>query len=140
MIALTNGQLSEIEEAAEKAYPVESCGLIVGSMNSDGYLVATRVLASKNLAAGKRPDRFEIDPQLRFDLMRELRGGVEKIIGHYHSHPDHPARPSETDAAMAYEMDLIWIITAVQNGKAADTAAYRPLPTGGFEGIELTIQ
>jgi len=87
-------------------------------------VTVTRVVASPNLLAGSG-DRFEVDPALRFGLMRALEGGDERIVGHYHSHPDHPAEPSARDLAMAFEPDLVWLITAVAGGQAIHTTAHR---------------
>ena len=128
MIVLDAALLKRIEDAAEAAYPDECCGLLVGRGAAPeppgGTLVVTRIEASPNVAAGGRRDRFEVDPQVRFDLMRALAGGDQRIIGHYHSHPDHSPRPSERDLEMALEPDLVWLITAVERGCAAATKAH----------------
>jgi proteasome lid subunit RPN8/RPN11 len=60
--------------------------------------------------------------------MRRLRGGAERLIGHYHSHPDNPALPSRRDLEMAFEPDLVWLITSVMGGRAAETTAHIPEP------------
>jgi proteasome lid subunit RPN8/RPN11 len=85
---------------------------------------------SQNVTKGAGLDQFEIDPQVRFNLMRELDdcakndGPRYRIIGHYHSHPNHPAQPSATDLEMAYEPDLVWLITSVIDGQATLTTAH----------------
>ena len=145
MIILTAAQLSEIESAAEAAYPAECCGLLVGQDDDDGTVRVSRIVASRNLRADDRNDRFEIDPQVQFDLMRALRGTDERIVGHHHSHPNHPARPSETDASKIFDAELIWIITAVVDGIAKDTAAFHPAPAGtpwpnAFTNCPLSIK
>jgi proteasome lid subunit RPN8/RPN11 len=85
----------------------------------------SRVVSSPNLLTDQGLDRFEIDPQIRIDLERKLRGSAEQIIGHYHSHPDHPAMPSATDPAMAFEPDLIWLIVSVRDGQAAEIKTHQ---------------
>ena len=125
MIRLAPDHLKSIEAAAVAAYPSESCGLLAGRTETSGDVTVTRVVASRNMMADDRTDRFEVDPQVRFDLMRELEGSGEAIVGHYHSHPDHPAEPSEHDMAVAWEPDLIWLITTVPEGVAGDTRAFR---------------
>jgi len=62
-----------------------------------------------------RADRFELDPSVRLKTQRELReeGANEKIIGHYHSHPDAPAKPSVYDQGRAEEYGLIWMILSI---------------------------
>ncbi len=139
MIVVPASGLADIVAAAEAAYPRECCGLLAGRTTTDGILV-TRVVASRNTAAGHRRDRFEVDPQVRFDLMRALEGSDERLVGHYHSHPDHPAIPSATDRRMVHEPDLIWLITAVAAGHATTTRAWRPIAQDpGFAEIVLRV-
>ncbi len=130
MISLPLSFLKCISDAAEAAYPKECCGLLVGRDDGAGALVVTRVVESRNLAEDGRHDRFEVDPQVRFDVMRELDDYAKqghahhRIIGHYHSHPGHPAQPSETDLSKAYEPDLVWLIVSVVDGQAVQTTAH----------------
>jgi len=78
--------------------------------------------------------------------MRDLREGPERIIGHYHSHPDHPARPSEHDRKSVFYPDHIWVIVGVvgeaDGGRAGDVAAYvfdgDDNGGGDFREIDLT--
>ena len=48
------------------------------------------------------------------------------IVGAYHSHPDHPNEPSETDRERAHPF-FVYLITSVENGKVASTRAWRLL-------------
>lgn len=129
MIHLNLSHLKTINDCAEAAYPFESCGLLAGTRNKDGVMQVTRVVTSPNIAdqdsAQNLRDRFEVDPKVRFDLMRELQGSDQEIIGHYHSHPEHAAKPSKRDIDMAFEPDLVWLITAVVAGHAGRTRAWR---------------
>ena len=130
MISIPQAFLKAIIDAAEAAYPKECCGLLVGQDKGAGSLVVTKIIESPNVAEGTGHDRFEIDPQVRFNVMRELDENAKKdsprhrIIGHYHSHPDHPAQPSKTDLKMAFEPDLVWLITSVVDRQATLTTAH----------------
>ena len=138
-IRFSAGQINQIGAEAEAAYPDECCGLLVGVLNGHVYEVS-RVVASPNVAEARAHDRFEVDPQVRIDLMRELRHTDQSIIGHYHSHPDHGAVPSETDLAQAYEPELVWVITSVLAGQARESAGHVLDPaTGRFRQIELRV-
>ncbi len=117
--------LRTLAAAAEAAYPRECCGLLVGQWDGQTGVQLVRAVASRNLADPGRPDRFEVDPAVRFAVMREAAEGPHTLVGHYHSHPNAPAKPSATDLAMAYEPALIWLITAVRNGRAGETTAWR---------------
>lgn len=124
MILLSRADLKTIADVAEAAYPRECCGLLVGRREGADAVVVTRVCPSPNVTEEDARDSFEVSPQLRFDLMRELGEGPERIVGHYHSHPDHPAQPSVRDLERAWEPDLVWLITAVAGGQAIHTTAH----------------
>jgi len=136
VIRIAEELVTTIMDAAEAAYPGECCGLLVGVESVEGGAHVTRIVASDNVAAGDTRDSFEVDPKVRFELMREL-GEIgerpksqERLIGHYHSHPNHPPRPSARDLAAAYEPDLIWIIVGVAGGKATTLSASILNPEG----------
>lgn len=142
MIRLDESQLKAITDAAERAYPAECCGLLAGFDGNEGSVRVSRVVASRNVAQSSHADSFEVDPQVRFDLMRACDGTVgERLVGHYHSHPDHPARPSERDLAMAFEPGLVWIVVGVAGGHAEAARAFRLRPDGSaFLEIPLHIE
>jgi proteasome lid subunit RPN8/RPN11 len=143
MIVLEPRHLKQLVDAAEAAWPAECCGLLVGAGDPDRELRVARVVASPNLARGRdgRPARrrFEIDPALRLALERELRGGPQRVIGHYHSHPGRPAQPSRRDLDAAWEPDLVWLITAVVDGQAIHTTAHR-LTGDGDRFLEIPLR
>ncbi|MGZ8409775.1 MAG: M67 family metallopeptidase, partial [Hyphomicrobium sp.] len=95
--------LKKVTDAAATSYPDEACGLLVGTVERGAVILVSSIEPAPNIASGSRNDCFEIDPRVRFALMRRLRGGKERLIGHYHSHPDHPASPSRRDLEMAFE-------------------------------------
>ena len=149
MIVVPRPLLKSICDLAEAAYPRECCGLLIGRGDRPATVTVTRIAESENVADGPGHDRFEVDPQVRFDVMRELGliadGGAavvvptaERIVAHFHSHPDHPAQPSQTDLDMAFEPEMIWLITAVEGGRAAQTTAHLLDPSlGRFRQLSL---
>ena len=130
MIFLERSHLKAIADAAEAAYPKEACGLLVGRAEPAGDIVVTRVVASANVAEGGGHDRFEVDPRVRLEVMRGLEDQPGCLVGHYHSHPDHPAQPSPRDLDVAWEPELVWLITAVVDGQAIHTTAHVLDPEG----------
>lgn len=141
MILIDPTDLGQIERAAEAAYPAECCGLLVGYGDTKTTLRITRVVSSRNMKENDRQDRFEVDPKVRFNVMRETDGTSERIVGHYHSHPDHPPEPSETDKSMVWEPELVWLITGVKDGIATGTKAHLPTPDGrNFRPQTLEVQ
>ena len=138
MIHIPGPLLAQITEAAEAAYPKECCGLLTGSENDAGDVQVTQVAPSPNVTEDDPRDSFLVDAKIQFDLMRELGDGPERIVGHYHSHPDHPAQPSERDRQSAFYPDHVWVIVAVDSGRAGAVAAYRFDSTDGdFQNMTL---
>ena len=139
-VQMTEAQLRSIEAAAEAAYPEEACGLLVGQREPGGACWVSAVEASANVAEPPRTRRFEVDPRLRLQLMRTLRDGPDEVVGVYHSHPDGRAEPSEADKAMIFEPAMVWLITAVDAGRAGPTMAWQPTEDGAAFlplGLEL---
>jgi proteasome lid subunit RPN8/RPN11 len=142
VILIGRAELRRIADAAEAAYPRECCGLLVGTQHQNGDIEITRVLPSRNL--GKRPDRFEIDPQLWVDAARAYRGGATRVVGLYHSHPDGPAQPSAVDLEAAWGEELVWLIVSVAGdgqgpGQAVHVTAHI-LDHGGRQFRELAFR
>ena len=139
-VRLSPAQLQAIEQAAEAAYPEEACGLLVGRSEPEGAWEVRAVEASANVAEPPRTRRFEVDPKLRLKLERALRDSPDSIVGVYHSHPNGSAEPSETDISMIFEPDMVWLITAVTDGRAGATMAYKPKADGSaFRPLGLDL-
>jgi proteasome lid subunit RPN8/RPN11 len=102
----------------------------------------TGVVPAPNVAPGE--DRFEIDPALLLATHRRLRGGADRIIGHYHSHPSGPAAPSARDRASSYTPGLAWLILGLEGGKAQWAAFLHPedrrAPLDRFEPLILAAR
>ena len=111
MITLTAAQLAFLADAAEQAFPTECCGLLVG--RGRRIITVTQLIPAPNLLSAATTDRFELDPRIRFETERALRGTPERIVGHWHSHPNGSAIPSATDLKQAWEPELIWLILGV---------------------------
>ncbi|MGZ9033137.1 MAG: Mov34/MPN/PAD-1 family protein [Rhodospirillales bacterium] len=138
-ILIEDKVLWQIRKDGERRYPEESCGLLVGRRQPGGSVEVAEAHAGANVAPEERGRRFEIDPALRFHLLRALSGRPETIVGHYHSHPDRPAVPSAHDRAMAFEPDLVWLITAIVGGRAVETSAFR-IDDAGARRLTLVVQ
>lgn len=130
--------LAAIRLAAAQAYPNEGCGLLLGVEEParDGakrgpVLRVTRLVLAANLHPEPRKG-FELDPVVLISVLRELReteqkgnGSGERLLGHMHSHPDAPARPSARDLAMTGEPGQIWLIVPVKEGHAGVPQAFQ---------------
>ena len=80
--------------------------------------MVTRAVPLPNEAdAAVRRRRFTLDPAAVLRIERELRGGPERVLGFYHTHPDVEAVPSATDMQFfRLWPETVWIITAVRSG------------------------
>ena len=86
---------------AQRGYPEETCGLLLGTRNG-AERVVVGVRQARNLNVERARDRYEIDPEDFLAADREARAAGLDIVGVWHSHPDHPAMPSLTDVAGAW--------------------------------------
>ena len=147
MISFTADQIEHIRRQALSTYPEECCGLITGTLDPEGAAHVHQVTTSPNVTISDKRKNFEIDPQIRFDVMRQTEGQISgglpiKIIGHFHSHPDNAAQPSQRDLNMAHEPELIWVIVSVMQDDKTEITAHRLNDPGnptGFQQIELQI-
>lgn len=104
--------LAEIRAHAAEGYPHEICGILFGPR---GNRQVSEVTRAHNLIIDRANDRYEIDPR---DLIRAQREADQRdmdVIGYYHSHPDHPARPSIFDAERAWAGPL-YVIASCNGG------------------------
>jgi proteasome lid subunit RPN8/RPN11 len=107
--------LDRIREHGSSAYPQECCGLLLGNAEAEGKSVVD-LRPVQNSREDSRQTRYLIDPRDLFHAEREARGRGLDIVGVYHSHPDHPARPSEFDREHAFPW-YSYIIVRVAGGK-----------------------
>jgi [CysO sulfur-carrier protein]-S-L-cysteine hydrolase len=121
LLELSAQHIKAIQSAAANSYPDECCGLLIGAGEDD--VVVANVSPSANLSEN-RGTRFVIDPQLQFDLLRQLRGTRNRVIGHYHSHPNGVSVPSRRDIAMASDPAEIWVIIALERGMPSVPRAF----------------
>lgn len=139
MLKLHSHHLQAIQTHAESTYPEECCGLLLGQRNGD-MKTLIEVLPTENswddeaadafesiegsaeLESSKR-SRFSIAPEVMLKAQKDARDRKLDIIGIFHSHPDHPAVPSEFDRAIAWQQ-YSYIIVSVQQGKACDLKSW----------------
>ncbi len=122
--------LDELRRHGEESYPEESCGVLLGRRRGGAGEVG-EVVRCANARAGASSGRYEIDPRDLLAARKRARAGGREIVGFYHSHPDHPARPSPTDLAEAHWLGCSYVVTAVAAGRAGATASF--LLAGGGE-------
>jgi proteasome lid subunit RPN8/RPN11 len=114
----------------EETYPNECCGVLLGKNlpgEGDGAAAVNHVqqtVRAGNTRTDSAHNRYNIAPQELVKIQRQARGLGLDIVGFYHSHPDHPAQWSPTDFAEAHWLGCSYIITSVEQGKAALTNSF----------------
>ena len=125
MLKFTKTHYEEIRRHGEETYPHECCGVLLGQMQmEDDARVVTSIARAGNTRTDSAHNRYNIDPKDLIRIQREGRTRGEDIIGFYHSHPDHPARWSQTDLAEAHWFGCSYVITSVEKGKAVLTNSF----------------
>ena len=116
--------LDRIHAHGERAYPEEGAGLMLGKIIDQDHQVS-EILPLENVReAGARYDRDQLSPQDYLMGEEEAdRLGLE-MLGVFHSHPDHPNRPSEFDRQWAWP-NFSYLITSVDKGKAVASRSWR---------------
>jgi len=124
MILLLNETLDkEIRDHGARDYPHECCGAMLGEQTDSGRQVRG-LFPLTNRRDDSPRNRFSIKPE---DFLAAERAAAERgldLIGWYHSHPDHPARPSEFDREQAWPF-YSYVIVSVAAGVPGELTSWR---------------
>jgi proteasome lid subunit RPN8/RPN11 len=120
-LRLLGALADEIRRHGEAAYPAECCGAMVG--RAEGAAKEVLRLSPVVNRRTDDPHRYLIAPDDLRRLEREVREAGQEIVGYYHSHPDHPARPSAFDAEHAWPW-YSYLIVRIDRGRGADMASW----------------
>ncbi|MGH9905014.1 MAG: Mov34/MPN/PAD-1 family protein [Pyrinomonadaceae bacterium] len=124
MIQLAPHLQSEVSAHCEEDYPHECCGLLVGQFSRNGSKQVVEVRRTSNAREQEaKHHRFLIPPE---EFLRVERQSTERgldIVGFYHSHPDHPAVPSQYDLEHAWPA-YSYIVVSVRHGRTSDVRSW----------------
>lgn len=113
--------MNSMKQHAEEEYPHECCGFLFGREQHERHI--THSNRAVNQSEGDHRRRFRIDPfEYREAEQFAVENGLE-LLGIYHSHPDHPARPSEHDLSVAMPF-FSYIILSVERGQTVDVRSW----------------
>jgi proteasome lid subunit RPN8/RPN11 len=116
--------LARIHAHGAETYPQECCGALLGRENGNGSRDVLALLPLANRRDDSPRNRFELTPGDVRLAEKTAREKSLEVIGWYHSHPDHPARPSEYDREHAWPW-YSYVIVSVEQGRARDTTSWR---------------
>jgi proteasome lid subunit RPN8/RPN11 len=131
MIILQSGPLTEMKSHAVATYPDECCGFLYGTEQSDGRVIV-KILEVNNSKSGDKKRRFEISAK---DYMTAEKFASENdvlLLGIYHSHPNHPAIPSEHDRVAAQPY-FSYVILSVTEGNIDHIRSWQLNDASQFE-------
>ena len=122
MIAMDGRALAAIREHGARAYPEECCGALLGVVE-DGTVRVARIERIENARREERRRRYAIEPLEYARLEKQADSEGLSILGFYHSHPDHPAVPSEYDREHGLPF-FHYVLVAVAAGVAGEVASF----------------
>jgi proteasome lid subunit RPN8/RPN11 len=136
MLVIEQKPLDEMYQDALRSFPDECCGFFFGNEIGKERII-TNILTVDNSKEGDKRRRFEIAPKDYLDAERFADENELQLLGVYHSHPNHPAVPSEHDriAAQPY---FSYIIISVKEKMIADIRSWQLNENFMFE--EETIE
>jgi proteasome lid subunit RPN8/RPN11 len=120
-IRMTGAMVEEIRREGQQAYPAECCGVLGGRIVGAGKEVS-RLVTMVNHRTDD-PRRYLITPEDLLRTTEDLKRSALEVLGYYHSHPDHPAAPSEFDSQHAWPW-YSYIIVRVEGGRAAEVTSW----------------
>jgi proteasome lid subunit RPN8/RPN11 len=123
MLDLPEGLLAQIHAHGEDAYPEEGAGFMLGSDGERRAVTAIFPLSNAR-EDGARSNRYLFTPADYLKAEQEADRRGLSLLGVFHSHPDHPNRPSEFDREWAQPY-FSYVITSVRSGKALESRSWR---------------
>jgi proteasome lid subunit RPN8/RPN11 len=128
---------ADLRRNAAAAYPDEGCGVLVGRRDGD-VVEVVEVTRGRNLVDDRRRDRYELDPGDIVRAERQARARGLDVVGFWHTHPDHPARPSRFDTERAWP-DYVYVICGVTSDGVDAVGAFQLDPRGEFADVTLNV-
>ena len=138
MIIFDPASFKQMKAHAEYIFPDECCGFLFGTEHPDGTRLISRLKDVKNAKPGDQRRRFEITGR---DYMQAENFALENdltLLGIYHSHPDHPAIPSEHDRVAAQPF-FSYVIISVMQGLTDEICSWRLNDSIQFEEEKFSL-
>lgn len=137
-LSISQREIDAIHQHGARDYPNECCGILLGHADGDQKKVleavplrnlrtdpaeAQKLLPLDSPGKESERNRFLIDPREQIRVEKEARARSLDVVGYYHSHPDHPARPSNYDRDHAWPW-YSYVILSVEKGQPADMTSW----------------
>jgi len=139
-VHLSDALVREIRAHGRSAYPDECCGFLIGPTEG---VASERTISAVERAGnefkGERRRRFLILPEELREVERRLEGSGRSVLGFYHSHPDHPARPSQYDQDHAWPWYSYLVLAVTADDEPALGAFELDPDSGIFQTVPLSV-
>jgi len=122
MLNIERKLLNEVWKHATEEYPLECCGVLLGSRERERRTVAM-IVRCRNVHPAPATG-YGIAPDELIAIQRDARDRHLEIVGFYHSHPDHPPTCSDTDLAEANWSECSYLILSVEQQRATAARSY----------------
>jgi proteasome lid subunit RPN8/RPN11 len=124
-LRMTADHAAQIRRDGAREYPHECCGIILGRDEKAARLVTgLRSAANEYSDSAHRRYRFAISPLCLLRAEKDSAERGESVLGFYHSHPDHPPRPSEFDREHAWPF-YSYVIVEVKGGTPGEIRSWQ---------------
>lgn len=128
-IELSKKASEQMDLAANRAYPDECCGILLGKVDENaekGYVEVLEAREATNQIQGRRKNsHFEMDPLFLYQVEREIEGSGLEVIGIFHSHPDCKAVFSEEDIKYMVPGLVYTVLSVTKEGVIETCSSYR---------------
>jgi proteasome lid subunit RPN8/RPN11 len=138
-LILRGDQVALIQRHVEATYPEEGGGLLLGRFDDDHAIVEeVRALPNTWDVDAERRRRYLIPSNIYWREERAADAKGLDVVGYFHSHPDHPAIPSEFDREHALP-NWSYVIVSVRQGQSGDMQVWRLREDrSAFDAQEIT--
>lgn len=136
-VTVTRDSFAAIQAQAEREYPYECCGFVIGGANDEEVRPIANIQNEKhaaNPAAYPRDARtaYLMDPRQQLAVLNEIDRRGLQLRAVYHSHPDHDAYFSTTDRRQACAFDpnepdypdTAYVVLSIREGHLKRAAAF----------------
>lgn len=123
----------------QQTYPNEGGGFLLGGQTGAEVTIRDVIPITNTFASEEQFHRYAMTPRDWAKMEDEADARGLSLVGYYHSHPDHPAIPSEFDRVHALP-NFRYLITSVRNGQAAEIRAWLlSEDRSRFDELELAL-
>lgn len=143
-LKITSELAGQIRSHGAETYPHECCGALLGRDTEVADRPVYREIHALHPLVNRRDDspqnRFSVTSRDVLEAEKDARARGVEVVGWYHSHPDHPARPSQYDRDHAWPW-YSYIIVSVANKIPEDLTSWRLTDDrADFEREEIELQ